>query len=60
VNTFKLEERLEGETNFWAWKARVFLLLEENHLKEYVEDVVPSATNLVDLEFHKKREVKAK
>jgi hypothetical protein len=41
VNTLKLEDRLEGETNFWAWKARVLLLLEENDLKEYVEDVVP-------------------
>jgi hypothetical protein len=30
VNTLKLEDRLEGETNFWAWKARVLLLLEEN------------------------------
>jgi hypothetical protein len=60
VNTFKLEERLEGEMNFWASKARFLLLLEEHHLKEYVEDVVPSATNPVDLEFHKKREVKAK
>jgi hypothetical protein len=42
VNTLKLEDRLEGETNFWAWKVRVLLLLEENDLKEYVEDVVPS------------------
>jgi hypothetical protein len=35
-------------------------LLEENDLKEYVEDVVPSLTDAIDLEFHKKREVKAK
>jgi hypothetical protein len=60
VNTLKLEDRLEGETNFWAWKERVLLLLEENDLKEYVEDVVPSPTDPVDLAFHKKREVKAK
>jgi regulator of replication initiation timing len=60
VNTLKLEDRLEGETNFQDWKARVFLLLEENDLKEYVEEVVPSPTHAVDLEFHKKREVKAK
>jgi hypothetical protein len=43
VNTLKLEDRLEGETNFQAWKERVLLLLEENDLKEYVEDVVPSS-----------------
>jgi hypothetical protein len=35
-------------------------MLEENDLKEYVEDVVPIPTDLVYLEFHKKREVKAR
>jgi hypothetical protein len=38
----------------------VLLLLEENDLKEYVEDVVHILTNLVDLAFHKKREVKTR
>jgi hypothetical protein len=60
LNTLNLEDRLEGETNFWAWKARVLLIFEENDLKEYVEDVVPSSNDTVDLEFHKKKEVKAK
>jgi hypothetical protein len=60
VNTLKLEDSLERATNFRAWKARVILLLEDNFLKEYVEDVVRSPTDLVDLAFHKKREVKAK
>jgi hypothetical protein len=41
VNSLKIEDRLEGETNFRAWKDRV-LLLEENDLKKYVESVVPS------------------
>jgi hypothetical protein len=45
VNTLKLEDRLEGETNFQAWKARVLLLLEENDLKEYVESVVVAPTD---------------
>jgi hypothetical protein len=35
VNTLKLEDKLEGENDFWAWKERVLLLLEENDLKEY-------------------------
>jgi hypothetical protein len=34
VNTLKLEERLEGDTKFQAWKARVLVLLEENDLKD--------------------------
>ena len=42
VNTLKIEDRLEGATNFRAWKAKVLLLLEENDLKEYVEGVVAS------------------
>ena len=34
VNTLKLEDRLEGETNFRAWKARVLVFLEENDLED--------------------------
>jgi hypothetical protein len=60
MNTLNLEYRLEGETNFRAWKVRVLILLEENDLKEYVEDVVPSLNDPVDFEFHKRREVKAR
>jgi len=42
VKTLKIEDGLEGATNFQPWTARVLLLLEENDLKEYVESVVPS------------------
>jgi hypothetical protein len=59
VNTLKIEDRLEGATNFSAWKAKV-LLLEENDLKEYIEGVVPSRTDPQELAAHKKKEVKAK
>jgi hypothetical protein len=41
-------------------EGRVLLLLEDNELKEYVDDVVHSLTYLVDLTFHKKKEMKAK
>jgi hypothetical protein len=60
VNTLKIEGKLEGETNFQAWKARVLLLLEENDLKEFVESVVESPIDLQELVAHKKKEVKAK
>jgi hypothetical protein len=60
VNTLKIKDRLEGATNFWSWKARVLLLLEENDLREYVEGVVPSSTDSQELTAHKKKEVKAK
>jgi hypothetical protein len=42
VCTLKIEDRLEGATNFRAWKTMILFLLEENDLKEYVEMVVPS------------------
>jgi hypothetical protein len=60
VNTLKLDDRLEGATDFRAWKARVVLLLEENDLKDYVESVVVALTNHQELATHKKKEVKAK
>jgi hypothetical protein len=60
LNTLKLEDRLEGETNFQAWKERVLLLLEDNDLKEYVEGVVVAHNDPHELTTHKKKEVKAK
>jgi hypothetical protein len=60
VNTLNIEDMLEGETIFWAWKDRILLLLEENDLKEYVEGVVPSPTNPHELLAHVKKVVKAK
>jgi hypothetical protein len=42
VSTLRVEDRLEGATNFRIWKARILLLLEENDLKEYAEMVVPN------------------
>jgi hypothetical protein len=60
ASTMKIEDILEGENNFWAWKARVILLLEENELKDYVEVEVASPTNPQELVSHKNKEVKAK
>jgi hypothetical protein len=33
VGTLKVEDRLDGATNFRAWKVRILLLLEECDLK---------------------------
>jgi hypothetical protein len=60
VNTLKIEDRLEGATNFQAWKARILLLLEENDLKEYVEVVDADLIDPSELVVHKKKELKAK
>jgi hypothetical protein len=55
VSTLRGEDRLDGATNFQAWKARILFLLEE-----YVEMVIPDPKDAQELAAHKKREVKAK
>jgi hypothetical protein len=60
VNTLKIEDKLEGATKFWAWKARVLLILEENDLNEYIEGEFVAPTNPKELRAHKKKEVKSK
>jgi hypothetical protein len=60
VTTLRVEDRLEGATNFQAWKARILFLLEENDLKEYVEMVILDPKDAHEVVAHKKREVKAK
>ena len=37
----KLEEKLEGDDNFRAWKYRISLVLEENELDSYISEEVP-------------------
>jgi hypothetical protein len=60
VGTLRVEDRLEGATNFRAWKDRIIFLLEENDLKEYVEMVILDPNDPQELTTHWKREVKAK
>ena len=40
VNGWKVEDRLDGYTNFASWKPRVLVALEENDLLEYVNSDV--------------------
>ena len=37
----KVEDRLDGATNFISWKPRVLLILEENDLLKFVNKKVP-------------------
>jgi hypothetical protein len=60
LSTLRVEDRLEGGTNFQAWKAKILLLLEENDLKDYVEMMIPNPNDAQELTAHKKKEVKAK
>ena len=37
----KLDENIEGVDNFWAWKYKISLVLEENELDSYIHEEVP-------------------
>ena len=37
----KLDENLEGVDNFYSWKYRISLVLEENELDSYNNEEVP-------------------
>ena len=56
----KLYENLEGADNFWAWKYRVSLVLEENELDSYIHEevLVPEGDEAKAL--HKKKMVMEK
>ena len=42
LTTLRVEVRLDGALNFKPWKARIFNLLEENDLDDYVTRVIPN------------------
>jgi hypothetical protein len=60
TTSLRFGDRLDGASNFLAWKVRVTLLLEENHLWDMVKDVVSPPTDPQQLVAHNKREVKGK
>ena len=60
MNHTKVEDKLEGEDNFRAWKYRISLILEENDLDKYVNEEVPEPEGEEAKENHKKNIIKAK
>ena len=56
----KLDEKLEGDENFRAWKYRISFVLEENELDSYIHEevLVPEGDEAKDL--HKKKMVMVK
>jgi hypothetical protein len=59
-SSVKAEDRLEGASNFNAWKARVFNILEESDLDELVTRVMEEPTSNAGRAAYKKRQAKAK
>lgn len=56
----RFEDRLEGASNFIAWKDRVTLLLEEFELWSITKEVVTIPTDLDALIEYNRNNVKAK
>ena len=56
----KLEDKLEGVDNFWAWKYRISLGLKENELDTYINEEVPVPEGDEAKALCKKNLVKAK
>jgi hypothetical protein len=56
----RVDYRLDGASNFLSWKERVTLELKDYELLYLVEEVIVPSTNLIALEAHKKKEIKAK
>ena len=56
----KLDEKLEGADNFWAWKYRISLVLEENELESYINEEVPVPEGDEEKALHKKKLVMEK
>jgi len=58
--SFRVEDRLEGATNFRAWKIKLLIILEENDLLDYINQDIPELVEDKEKVKHKKKEVMTK
>ena len=56
----QLDDKLDEADNFWAWKYRITLILEQNDLDQYISKEVPELEGDEAKDIHKKNMVKAK
>ena len=56
----KIDEKLEGDDNFRAWKYRISLVLEENELDSDIHEEVPVPEGDEEKALHKKKMVMEK
>ena len=56
----KINENIEGDDNFWSWKYRISLVLEENELDSYIGVEVPVPEGDEAKALHEKKLVMAK
>ena len=55
----KLEDKLEGIENFWAWKYRIGLIIQENDLDKYVKEEVSEPKEAEAKKKHRKDMIRA-
>ena len=55
----KLEGKLEGIENFWAWKYRIGLILQENDIDKYIKEEFVEPEEAEVKENHKKNWIRA-
>jgi len=53
-NSLRLEYALDGSSNYIAWKDHMEALLEDNGLKDFIDQGVPKPTNATELAEWKK------
>ena len=58
TTSLRVEDRLDGASNFLSWKARFTLELKGYDLWEFVDKALTSSTNLKNLDAHNKKEIK--
>ena len=56
----KLDENIEGDDKFEAWKYRTSLILQENELDSYISEEVPVPEGDEAKALHKRKLVMAK
>jgi hypothetical protein len=56
----RVEDRMDGASNFCPWRERISLVLEENGLLEIAKGKVAAPTDPVQLTAHTKKHVKAR
>jgi len=57
-NELRLEYALEGKLNYIAWKDRMEVVLDDNRLKDFIEDDVPKPTNAAQVNAWQKKTAK--
>ena len=60
VSSLKVEDRLDGASNFRSWKTRILFVLEENVIHEYVKKDILEPKDDGEKAKYKKNEAKAK